>query len=101
MKGAFKVYGVSYQQCLEKAKKALLRSINLTDYTLDEFEEMAHTDAQELYQKDQLKAVSHEFSAPQFAQEFIKLADKDKFRLLRIYAYQEIDGKFKWKEWKQ
>lgn len=85
----FKVYAVSYAKQLKKAKKYILTGTLSPEH----WEEACHEEAATLYATANPVAVSDPFDAPQFAKEFISLADKTKFKIMSIYAYQPTGKK--------
>lgn len=85
---AFKVYGVSYKKCLERARK----KTSSEGLTPGEWEEECKKNADSLFASSKPVAISTAMDAPKFCREFIALCDPDHHRCLSVYAYQKTKG---------
>lgn len=87
---AFRVFGTSFDQCLAETRKKTDKGPN---EPLADWEQRTMVAAQKLYESRQsIKPVSNRFDAPQFCEDFINNAPRDRFKNLAIYYRKEEKG---------
>lgn len=95
---AFCVFGVTYDACVRQVQKKLEPHIKegktTRPMTREEYEAAVKEKAEALFEKVRAKQVSPAFDAPQFANEWLSIANRSKARSLSIMRKGEkVDEK--------